>query len=200
MQNNKSIEEDINSNKIKNEMAEQNKNFDLESFYYDSTSYNDAAIGVITPKQTIFLPVKELHQTTLQSIYQQLYGEFLDDKSFEEIHENYIKEALQKGNIIIELCNQPGNVAFFPEKITPKQLTEYKNFAKKLRRINYNLIANGREKVNLETNINTEAPTNSDEFFKYIEENMVDPNRKIEDEKNIVNDEKEKNDNEEFII
>lgn len=182
------IEELTNEYEIFARIKEENNKFNLEQFYKNDTEYY-AAVGVITPKQTIFHPVTGMHQQVIEKIYQQLYGQFFDYSSFAEMFNNWMNDALKKGNIIIKLCSEVPSLIYFPDTISPRQYKELEKFIQDIKTINEKL--NRRNKVEFVTNLEgmKEKFIRGEEISTISEKakELIDINKKpIADEKDIT--------------
>lgn len=188
------IERLTDPSEIKKRMKEECKKFNLIDFFTSlSRNYDDAALGIITSKQTIYLPVEDMHQLMVKKVYEQLYGSFLEGKKITDTLDIWLDEAMKKDNIILEFCSLTGNMCYIPKTITKKQFIEFNNFLNQIKTINEKLKNENGELIDIYINITNKAFTGMDEsFMKQIKDkiqNRVDLNKKDIVEENIINDE-----------
>lgn len=111
-------------------IKQQSEQFSLEDFYLNNDVVIkknglmminpdgvDGAMIVITPFQTISLPAPEEHGEVAKRIYRVLYDDF-KDFTFPRM---WYKQALEYGNVLIQVCLGSYSPVWIPEHINDYQ-------------------------------------------------------------------------------
>lgn len=111
-------------------IKQQSEQFSLEDFYLNNDAVIkkngliimnadgvDGAMIVITPFQTISLPAPEEHGEVTKRIYRVLYDDFKDFT----FPRRWYKQALEYGNVLIQVCLGSYTPVWIPEHINDYQ-------------------------------------------------------------------------------
>lgn len=136
---------------IKQEIIDENIEFDLENFYLKDL---EGAICVITKNNIIFVNALIDHYKALNAVYNLLYNRSDQIKDYYSFDDNiyWQEEAVAFGNIIIQLCSNAYNTVWLPEEINSYQ-------KQKLNEI-LDQISNIRKKYNIPIDVEIGRPIN----------------------------------------
>lgn len=147
--------------------AEKNKKFNLEDFYIKN---EQAAVGIIAPDESIYEYVDERHYKTIEQIYAKKYENFEGFLKSQKNYRSWREEALDKGNIIMQLCSEVLSLIYFPERINERQYNEMKKFVNDIININLKLKDKEKSQIAFETNIPGLTILAGDDINKIITE------------------------------
>lgn len=118
------IEAYFDKKQIEEEIIRENNEFDLEDFYVNEL---EGAICVITKDKTIFANAVASHYNALNAIYNLLYNDSnqMDYYCLSDEDDTFWQnEAVQYGNVIIQLCSNVSSTVWLPAELNNYQKQE----------------------------------------------------------------------------
>lgn len=151
-----------NENEILNEIVEQSNNFNIKEFCLNE---KNIAIGIITPRQTIYAYCEE-HIEGAKAIYRQMYDNFNEFRC--EIGKQFLwqEESANMGNICIQLCSSSFMLVYIPKQINMYQFMQLYQFNKDINKY-YN-----KESFEIITNAGVTLNEAMNEISKKINNNI----------------------------
>lgn len=165
------IETIKDTNTLIKEIQKQNKEFDLKDFFTSNGDVN-GSVKIITPKQSIGVYAKQRHYTVIEKIYSLMYPDFKGFLKSKKRYKSWREEAIEKGNIFMQLCSITPSLIYLPDEISQTQCEELARFIAEVNEINKYL--KGVNKNQLDFFINAQGFENkilySDEIEQVLEQ------------------------------
>ena len=138
----------------------------------DNFEVMEAAIGLITPTQTVFGYSTHKHDYTAERMYDLLYEDFYD--YFKDCDYDFRRVSKKLGVICVQLISKYYSVVWLPEKVNEYQFSQLVDFAKSMYEINNELEENNSHKVLINAGEYSSQPSTLEDSIVKMSHNLTD--------------------------